>query len=462
MVSCQIIDRELINKPKGGKNIISPTRFYVSINGDDSRTTSQANNPKTPWKSIQKAVDHLSSGDTLLIGEGVYIEKVVVRNSASGTEGSPTLITNIPGAKVVIDGQSEGFFFESLFKIESASHIEVRGLSAKNGSYYGFSADQSQHIKFKDLSTENTGGSGIYARLCSYIDISDNNIRKACQIQQRDSNGNGSQECITVAGTDNFKIYGNEIWDVPLNGVGGEGIDAKGASFEGEIYNNYIHDLARVGIYLDAGSREAYNIKVYSNKVYKCGGGLSVAGEIGGTIRNIYLYNNLLVDNTNSGVLFQSIGNGRFQDIYIVNNTLYNNGQRGFSGDISNFSQNSLNSNIQIVNNIFYNKTENYRFSIFHNIAAPHRIENNLYFDFKPGFAGGENNFTLANLSSADLREDPLFVDVANHDFRLKANSLAINKGTIVYFPDSNLPLLNKDFEGNLRNDEWDLGAFEN
>ncbi|WP_373494388.1 right-handed parallel beta-helix repeat-containing protein [Aquiflexum sp.] len=440
---------------------ISSTRIYVALSGDDSRSKTEANNPLTPWKTIQKAVDNISAGDTLFIAGGTYHEKVAVTGTASGTAAKPTLIRNMPGQTVILDGKNEGNQWESLFKITSAEHIEVRGLKAKNGFWYGFSADETNNIKFDSLFTDNTRASGIYARVTSFIEITNNNIRRACQAQERDAQGNGTQECITVGRTDNFKISHNEIWDVPLTGEGGEGIDAKGGCFDGEISHNYVHDIERVGIYLDAGSHEEYNIRVFSNRVINCGGGLSVAGELGGHIRDIYLYNNILVNNTRSGVLFQNIMNGRFSNIYIVNNTLFNNGQVGFAGDIANFSQNELNTNLQIVNNVFYNKTDNYRFSIFHNIAAPHVIHNNLYFDFKPGWAGGVNNFSQANLTASDIQADPLFTNIGSKDYTLKADSPAIGKGVPMKLPDGTL-LFNTDYNGKTRGESaWDLGAFE-
>jgi hypothetical protein len=448
------------NMPEEEVLVFSPTRLYVSVNGDDSRPAKEANNPLTPWKTIQKAVDNISGGDTILIAGGTYFEKVIVSESSSGTAENPTLIRNIPGEKVTLNGNNEGSQWESLFKVTQAEHIEVRGLSAINGYWYGFSADETKHIKFDSLSTDNTRASGIYSRVTSFIEITNNKIRRACQAQERDAQGNGTQECITVGRTDNFKISHNEIWDVPLAGEGGEGIDAKGGCFNGEISNNYIHDIARVGIYLDAGSHEEYNIRVFSNKVVRCGGGLSVAGELGGHIRDIYLYNNLLVDNTRSGVVFQNIMNGRFSNIYIVNNTFFNNGQVGFAGEIGNFSQNELNTNLQIVNNIFYNKTDNFRFSIFHNLAAPHVIHNNLYFDFKPGWAGGNNNFSQANLTALDVQANPLFIDIDSQNFALQATSPAISKGVPFKLPDGS-SLFTTDFNGEIRSGStWDLGAF--
>lgn len=439
--------------------------FYVALNGNDNNSAIQAKNPATPWKTIQKAANSIIGGDTVIIAGGTYLEKVVINSNAKGTAVKPTSFKNKTGETVIIDGQNNGGRFESLFRLNTVDYVTVKGLKAQNASWYGFSAISSNYITYDSCYTENTGASGIHIAQSTYVNILRNNIRRACQVQTRDSNGNGTQECITLGRTSNFKISFNEIYDVPLSGEGGEGIDPKGSCFDGEISNNYCHDLARVGIYVDASSGnfgDTRNIRVFNNRVLRCGGGISVAGELGGHIRDIYIYNNVLVNNTNSGVLFQSIGNGRYSDIYIVNNTLVNNASAGFAGDVSNFSQNNLNVNIQIKNNIFYNKTSNYRFSIFHNIAAPHVISNNLYFDFKSGNAGGSNNFTLSNLTAADVQADPQFTNLTNNDFTLKSTSPAINKGVVVNLPSTSTPIFTVDYNGKSRGaGNWDMGAFE-
>lgn len=460
LISC---DKEQIGNTED-EVILEPVStqvFYVSPDGDDSHTRIEANDSQTPWKTIQNGINNIQGGDTLLIAGGVYHEKILISSSLNGTQENPTVIKNVEGDSVVIEGDNEGVQWESLFKIDNAAYIRVKGLKAQNGFWYGFSADKSDHITFENCYTENTQASGIYASYCTFINILNNKINRACQKQTRDEDGNGSQECITVTRTNDFIIDNNEIWDVPLHGVGGEGIDAKGASYNGVISHNNVHDIARVGIYLDAGSGEQYNIRVFGNKVKNSGGGLSVAGELGGHLRNIYLYNNLILDNESSGVVFQDIMNGRFSDIYIVNNTFYNNAKTGFAGDIANYSTNELNNNLVIANNIFYNETENFRFSIFHNLASSHVISHNLYYDFKPGWAGEPNNFSEANLTDDDILLNPNFMDIQTEDFALNPDSPAIDAGKPITLPSTSELLFTTDFEGNQRGSEfWNMGAF--
>jgi len=47
--------------------------YYVATNGSDANPGSEA----SPWRTIQMAANMLRAGDTVLIKQGVYQEKVV-------------------------------------------------------------------------------------------------------------------------------------------------------------------------------------------------------------------------------------------------------------------------------------------------------------------------------------------------------------------------------------------------
>lgn len=440
--------------------------FYVSgVTGSNSRTANEARNAATPWKTIQKGVSSIPGGATLIIAGGTYTEKVIVPASANGSTTTPTVIRNKAGETPILDGNNVGAQWEALFQLKNNQYVTVKGLKAQNSYWYGFASDGCQNVSVDSCATVNTRASGIYIRASSGLTITNNNIRKACQEPNRDASGNGSQECITIASSQDFVVRNNEVWDGPtFDTPGGEGIDAKGGCVNGEISGNYVHDLYELGIYVDAGSLEEYNIRVYGNRLINTGG-LSVAGELGGYARDIYFYNNVVVNSRSSGVTFQSVGNGKFTNVYVVNNTFYNSGQSGFSGDVGNYSKNAGNSNLVIRNNIFFNKSANYRFSIWHDLAGPHVIGNNLYFDFKPS-SNGINSFNAANLTAADVLADPQFTNVAGNDFTLKSTSPAINKGMVETLPGATTgtlgtPLFTTDFNGKARGGSWDIGAFE-
>jgi hypothetical protein len=443
----------------------SAQTYYVdALNGSNSNTGTSASQA---WSTIQKAADVAVGGSTIIIAGGTYYEKVTITNRINGVVGAPTTFKNKDGETVIIEGQVFNpdavlLRWVSQISIKGAQYITLKGLKVQNVNWYGIRAESNaSNIIIDGCSTLNSGASGIYVNGCTDVQAINNKVLKACQVTAREAGtNNGTQECITFTGVSNFKINNNEVGESTVSGAaGGEGIDVKGSSSNGEVANNYIHDILVLGIYIDAGSGEEFNIRVFGNKLYRTYG-FGVAGELGGTARDIYFYNNVVANSEKSGLVFQSTGNGKFINVYVVNNTFYNCAKSGFAGDIGNYSTNTGNSNLVIRNNIFYNKEANSRFSIWYNHVASHVISNNLYFDFKPS-ANGALSFTTSNLTAADVRLDPLFNNVAINDFSLLPTSPAINKGVPVTLPNSATPLFTTDLNGNPKGTNWDMGAYE-
>lgn len=73
-----------------------------------------------PWRTIQHGVDGLKPGDTLLIGAGLYRERVELK--AGGTEKSPITISAMPGAHVVVSGADR---LTGWSKVEGADGVFV-------------------------------------------------------------------------------------------------------------------------------------------------------------------------------------------------------------------------------------------------------------------------------------------------------------------------------------------------
>ncbi len=72
--------------------------YNVSVRGNDSA----AGTTEAPWRTIQHAVDALKAGDTVLVGAGVYRERIEVNHG--GTPDEPITLSAIPGANVIITG----------------------------------------------------------------------------------------------------------------------------------------------------------------------------------------------------------------------------------------------------------------------------------------------------------------------------------------------------------------------
>ena len=58
--------------------------YYVSPAGSDSRSTAQAQVYGTPWKTMQKAVNAATSGDTIICQDGTYTDRVRFDGTKSG------------------------------------------------------------------------------------------------------------------------------------------------------------------------------------------------------------------------------------------------------------------------------------------------------------------------------------------------------------------------------------------
>ena len=81
-----------------------PTLFVDAVRGDDAQDGSLAR----PWKTIQRALQQLGAGDTLLLRGGVFRENVSI--SLAGRKDAPITIASYPGEQAVLDGGLAEFF----------------------------------------------------------------------------------------------------------------------------------------------------------------------------------------------------------------------------------------------------------------------------------------------------------------------------------------------------------------
>ncbi len=81
-----------------------PATLYVDgASGNDDRTYEEAQDPATPWRSIQRAADDARSGDTVLVAAGIYHEEVTPQYS--GKASSPiTFRAADPANRPIVNG----------------------------------------------------------------------------------------------------------------------------------------------------------------------------------------------------------------------------------------------------------------------------------------------------------------------------------------------------------------------
>jgi len=433
-------ERDLIDGPRvAGKAIDagafeygskpeSPRVIFVDQDGND-------NSPGTisrPYATIQKAADSAVAGDSVYILPGFYRQKVVIKNK--GTKDKPVVYRAV--GQVIIDWPGDvtlneplpkigkpdmpisnpehlyyPYYKGAIVRVENCANIIIDGFNIRNSQWFGLAALNCEGVTIRDCLIEDTMSSGIYILNSKDVIVGYNEITRACGYPKR-TLSHGSQEFISIVNCSQFEVMYNRVHEPGIwnyvegnnSGVGGEGIDAKEASHHGSIHHNYVYNLSRQGMYVDAwDSNETGNIDIYNNIVHDTQHGLAVAGEADGTVKNIRVFNNLFYNNRFEGVILYSWGkNGRKDNIRIFNNTVYNNGNTGL--DLGS----ELHENIIVVNNILYKNGKG---------EKP---------DYKSNKA---RNVTDANNL---IGVDPKFENVGLGDFRPKSGSPAIDAGVKV------------------------------
>jgi hypothetical protein len=416
--------------------------YYVAPTGNDSNPGTESQ----PWQTIQKAADSLVAGDTVYVRAGTFEEQIIPLNS--GSAGNYITYAAYPGETVTIDGSSITLpaYETGLFKVEDRSYIKVSGLrvinAAPNDNNAGIYVYNSDHIIIENNYTYNTVSSGIGVWNSNNIIIDGNEVELACN--------DGEQECITVAKTHTFEVRNNHVHHNGPGTNGGEGIDVKEGSYNGKVFRNHVHNLNnRVGIYVDAWTEHTYNIEVFENVVHDVDhNGFALASEAGGLLENIKFHNNVAYNNTFVGLhlIECCVATHPLSNIQIVNNTFYNNGREPWGGGI--LLENPQAEGVVIRNNIC---SQNYSFQIDIDLDVPagnFTADHNLI----DGFRGAEGEI----YGDDYVEGDPRFVNPAGGDFHLQQDSPAIDKGSPTDAPDD-------DFEGNLRpqGTGYDIGAYE-
>jgi hypothetical protein len=291
--------------------------YYVSPAGDDE-------NPGTyqqPWRTVGKAAASLAAGDTVHVREGTYREQIVPLHSGSST--AYITYAAYPGETVTIDGKGLDLGrWGGLFDIVERECIRVSGLRVINSSSMGIRVDRAAHVVVQDCYTYDTASSGIGVWRSQNVVVDGNEVELAV-------NG-GSQECITIAGSDRVRVTNNHVHNRQVGRRGGEGIDAKDGASNVLIMGNHVHDIDKLGIYVDAWNKHTYNIDVVGNVVHDCGGcGFAAASERGGLLENVRFVNNLSYRNKSAGIAVAGWNGGYDHPIHnveIINNTVCRNG----------------------------------------------------------------------------------------------------------------------------------------
>lgn len=387
--------------PSGGG--ATPTGYFVSTSGLDSRTCMQATNISTPKLTITSGAACLVAGDTLYVRGGTYVEALSNPTTTSGTSWSNVVrIAAYPGETPIV--RPSGAPDYALLMSTTHSYVVFDGLT-----FDGANATAGViKIEAVDTTTHNPHHIRI---IRSTIIGNTAQPQQGITIDAQADNTTGLDEIVSSTirdiGGDDFShgIYtkspGTLVDGCDISNFPGAGIQLfSGHAMSGAVIrNNTIHDPRHGGsnqrhwgiVWADGTSSGlAYNNVIYG--ITLAPGGSSVSFGI-----QVY-------DNSGIG---------------LYNNTIYNVSGYGLNLDVSS-------SGLAARNNIVYAN----------------------FADIADGSGATKTN---------NLTTDPTFVNAGTHNFRLQSSSSARDTGaTLSSFFTTDLEAIPRP-----QGPSWDIGAYE-
>jgi parallel beta-helix repeat protein len=432
--------------------------YYVAKNGNDGNNGSEI----TPWRTIQKAANIMTSGDTVNVLSGTYNELVTVKRSGSNLGFITFQSSN--GHKVILDGTGNPGW-HGILNIHGKAYIRVRNIEIRNNSVgwgvliehdLGNVNKAATQIELSGLHVHNTGGEGIQVR----GNVKEVIIRDCVVHDSKSQSGidiykwnGGRPQHVLVRGCKtynctNFAGIASEQADFLLiennvsyrNGIGidiGSGDNnvirnnhvfesktgiALSSNEDSEVYGNTIHDIDDEAIYSyywsKHGEAHARN-KWYRNIIYNAGFGIFEsnsrprAGE--GRSSDHQYYNNLFYNIGKHGSYRVPVFFNRVTGVKFYNNTIYMNADY----DGLHFVNGSTNADIR--NNIISVSGKKTPVIMDGPSSLGSVIDFNCY-DNRAGVAKGPGTHSLSG--------DPRFADPIAGKFRLLSLSPCIDAGT--------------------------------
>lgn len=381
---------------------------YVATTGHDDTGDGTIGNP---WQTISKGVTSISAGDTLYFRVGSYVAGSNFINCVSGTSGARVTIKAYPGESVTFTGGDA--VTPTVYCNANRHYITIDGFIIDGGDA------ATNCIKIHN------GNHDWIVQNCELT----RSLHSVCLTADKAS-GSGSNSFINCVihdgGTDTQLDHGiychcdGEVIDHCLiyNIPHGYGIQIyQESASNSTISNNLIHDCSSAGIVLGTGSGHL----AYNNIIYNCSGGIHV-----------------------------KFGSGT--NCTIANNTIYNSAYYCLMAENTGCNATTL-----FVNNIVYTSSS-IGLITFANVAGAvvwsHNLCSGTADDWRDD--SGIAVSTLNKIGDIDGPYDPLFINAANHDFRILSNSPCHNGGV----DESGLGF-STDYAGVSRGAAWDIGAYE-
>jgi parallel beta-helix repeat protein len=403
--------------------------LYVSTSGDDRH---DGCSPAKSLRTVSEAMVRARPGVTVYLGQGTYYEQLVTRRA--GARGAEIIIKSFAG-RAVIDGSKLPW---SAGRNQNQGLVELRhpsvrlvGVTVSNSKNTGIllAADD---LTVEDSRISNTRLHGVSThtdRQTSYRGKAGTMIRRIVlrgNLVERAALSGNSQAISLIA--DGFLVTGNTVRDSRR-----EGIDIWLGARRGEVVGNTVHSNNAVGIYVDGA---AY-VKIHRNVAYRNRSGIGISSEdTNYRTHDIWVFNNVLYDNRLAGIFVWddtgSPGYKGVQDLVVAHNTLIGNRNALYLSGEKNTAT--------FLNNLGYSTGADVNQRVARSSLV---LQGNVWLNNATGFVSPEQK-----------------------DYRLTAESPAIDKGVVIPARriDKDAPFnINADFAGRSRiaGGKPDAGAFE-
>jgi parallel beta-helix repeat protein len=389
--------------------------YYVSPNGNDGRSCSQAASPFTPRLTLNRAVVCLKAGDTLYVRAGVYDEALLV-NVPSGTSWSNKVaVAAYPGETVTMRPS------EAPFVLEFAGSAN----SGRSGSQ--------QYIEFDGINLDGTNVLYDVVKIEAGPGYNAHHIRikNATLTAVRQYPGHINAQVVLITGLIDSAIGFNEFQRLVL--TGGGPVDT-GNDFSSMFYIQTPDNLIENCI-IDHG----------------IGGGVQIYnGNSPGSVPDRTIVRNNIIRNftTSIGTHGYGIIAARGSNHQIYNNLIYNiSNVAGTSGGIYLYNA----TNPQVYNNTVYGN------ALYGIVVETYtdgaQVRNNI--SYRNGVADYVN-YGSGTSESNNLFADPDFVNASAGNFTLQSDSPAIDRGvSLGSVPSDQLGVSRPQGHA------YDIGAFE-
>jgi hypothetical protein len=459
--------------------------IYVGTNGSDAAGNGSKNNP---YKTLQKAINVTQIGDTIYLRGGnynnVYPKTTGWRLKTNGTALDWFTVAGYPGERAVLNGNgyplADGCSLLNVgYSGKHLQYVRVTNLIIENvtGSYdsnfalageawaqsaYG---GANHHIRIDNITINNCPNGAIKFTNEQVPALINNISVESCIIDNTCYKSGYMGECISLSGCKDFVVKDNLVTRCKKAMIlaGCSGQNSKNGRIFGNILKSVTSTKSTHCIYLCAGTGSQggtlSNVSVYKNLMINTNDSALCLGieDSNGKMNNISIYNNIIYHTANVGMKIQQNGayTQFFDNITLKHNTFFS-ANSGYSLWISNYQQKMK--NIIIANNIFQgNNTNSYQIysPLTNSTASCYKVRNNLYNHTSKApntyWWNGQRKF-----ESTYIGTSPQFVNRKLSNFHLNATSPAINAANATFG-------VTTDYDGTQRPNGagYDVGAYE-